>query len=205
MCCPQAGESAVVFVFPCLRGCICEKVSLHLLLQIPLISHCSTIQPVHHSLTLLFVSPPFPSAFIFPHSSAHIFFSLIKYIEPIPLDEDGQPLDDPSRASAKELRELVETLSDTQVRPWYASAVCLPLEISVHEWDGVYELCVWLKCPLPHSVHVSQCDRHACYHPSKLVTHTHTRTHTHSCVLHCAHSQQAAWCQSVAAWTRGAP
>ncbi len=41
--------------------------------------------------------------------------SLIKFIEPVPLDEDGQPLHDPSRATAKELSELVETLADTQV------------------------------------------------------------------------------------------
>ncbi|KAF5839809.1 GNAT acetyltransferase 2-domain-containing protein [Dunaliella salina] len=41
-------------------------------------------------------------------------YSLIKYIEPVPLDADGQPINDPSRASAKELSELAETLSDTQ-------------------------------------------------------------------------------------------
>lgn len=40
--------------------------------------------------------------------------SLIKYIEPVPLDADGQPINDPSRASAKELSELAETLADTQ-------------------------------------------------------------------------------------------
>lgn len=41
--------------------------------------------------------------------------SLIKYVEPVPLGEDGQPLDDPCRTAAAELAELAEALADTQV------------------------------------------------------------------------------------------
>lgn len=40
--------------------------------------------------------------------------TLIQYIEPIPLQPDGTPVDDPSRSSQQELRELAESLADTQ-------------------------------------------------------------------------------------------
>lgn len=45
--------------------------------------------------------------------------SLVRYIEPVPLNEDGQPVDDPGRASRGELKDLAASLSDTQVR-WQA-------------------------------------------------------------------------------------
>ncbi len=41
---------------------------------------------------------------------------LIRYIEPVPTDEHGVPLNDPSQASVKELKDLGDMLSDTQVR-----------------------------------------------------------------------------------------
>ncbi|KAG1681159.1 hypothetical protein FOA52_015602 [Chlamydomonas sp. UWO 241] len=40
--------------------------------------------------------------------------SLIKYIEPVPRNQDGTPANDPSRASQSELQELVDSLADTQ-------------------------------------------------------------------------------------------
>jgi hypothetical protein len=44
--------------------------------------------------------------------------SLVASIEPVPLDSDGLPLDDPSRASAAELKDLAASLADTQVGGW---------------------------------------------------------------------------------------
>ncbi|KAL6747969.1 hypothetical protein V8C86DRAFT_3147387 [Haematococcus lacustris] len=40
--------------------------------------------------------------------------SLIRYIEPVALGQDGTPLDDPSRPAQQELKELTASLADTQ-------------------------------------------------------------------------------------------
>ncbi|GAX72715.1 hypothetical protein CEUSTIGMA_g171.t1 [Chlamydomonas eustigma] len=40
--------------------------------------------------------------------------SLIKYIEPVPLNPDGTPVNDPSRVPQTELKELTESLADTE-------------------------------------------------------------------------------------------
>ena len=64
---------------------------------------------------------PYETAYFTIHPS----YSLIKYIEPMPLDADGQPINDPSRATAKELSELAETLSDTQVNTFVRLHPCM--------------------------------------------------------------------------------
>ena len=39
-----------------------------------------------------------------------------RYIEPVQLNADGTPSNDPGAATRAELRDLVESLADTQVR-----------------------------------------------------------------------------------------
>lgn len=51
--------------------------------------------------------------------------SLIRFIEPVPLNADGTPENDPSAVSRAELSELIDSLSDTQPAGSLVSAVCV--------------------------------------------------------------------------------
>lgn len=62
---------------------------------------------------------PLPHAQVLPTSS------LVKYIEPVPLNPDGTPVNDPGHAAQTELKELTTSLADTQVGGGEVLACCM--------------------------------------------------------------------------------